>query len=149
MNSVHSHLLMNFTAHFEYGCDAIPKNVVKQVLPHTWNAYFYFWHPFSIIITMFRSFSSIVAWQTNLLYFGCFNCVWCFKQFGALILMLKIHVLVCLIMITLNSITISLFIELTCWFPLKLQFFLIISIVIFSTAVKFQFWKASLLGNKS
>lgn len=35
MNSTHFHLLMNFTAHFEYGCDAIPKNVVKQVLPHT------------------------------------------------------------------------------------------------------------------
>lgn len=35
MNSVHSHLLnMNITAHFKYGCDAIPKNVVKQVLPH-------------------------------------------------------------------------------------------------------------------
>lgn len=71
MNSVHSHLLnMNITAHFKYGCDAIPKNVVKQVLPHTSNAYFYFWHPFSMIITMFRVFffyccmanKSIVFW---------------------------------------------------------------------------------------
>lgn len=58
MNSTHFHLLMNFTAHFEYGCDAIPKNVVKQVLPHTRNAYFYFWHPFSV--TMFRGFFSLL-----------------------------------------------------------------------------------------
>lgn len=34
----------------------------------------------------------------------------------------KLHVLVCLIMLTLNSITWSVFIELTCQFPLKLWY---------------------------
>lgn len=109
---VHSHLLI--WCHPKKCCKARPTSHLKCIFLFLASIQYKSYLVFGVF--------SIVAWQTNLLYIGCFNCVWCCKQFGALIIMLKIHVLVCLIMLTLNSITWSVFIELTCQFPLKLWY---------------------------
>lgn len=109
---VHSHLLI--WCHPKKCCKASPTSHLKCIFLFLASIQYKSYLVFGVF--------SIVAWQTNLLYFGCFNFVWCCKQFGALIIMLKIHVLVCLIMLTLNSITWSVFIELTCQFPLKLWY---------------------------